>query len=223
MKEKNRLQLLALCCFVTAGLVISAFMIQYSSFSGEGAGLRAGGAGMFRMFTNDGNLFTAAAALICGIYSVLCVAGNRPMNSRVVYCLRLMSAVSEAVIFLIVVAVLMPMGMTALLSGFSMIVLHAAVPLITVISFIALDPRPEGIGKKAFLSGGIPVFAYGLTVLILCLAKVWTGYLIPYPFFRVYDNPAGLTVAAMAGIVGGTLLLSFVLDRAARRNRRTGG
>lgn len=223
MKEKIRQWLLALCCFVTAGLVLSAFLIQFSFAGKESVGLRAGGVGMFRMFTNDGNLFTAAVALICGIYSVFCAITGRHMNSRVIYSLRLMSAVSETVIFLIVVAILMPMGMKALLSGYSMIALHAAVPLMTAASFIVLDPRPAKLSRTAFLFGSLPVFLYGLIVLVLCFARVWTGSMIPYPFFRVYDNPAGLTFAAMAAIVGVTLLLSFALDRIGRvkRERRS--
>ena len=211
MKENQRQWLLAICSFLTAGLILSAVILQYAYT--KGSGIRSGGTGMFRMFTNDGNLFSALAALSCGIYSAYCAVRNKSMDSRVIYSLRLMSAVSETVIFLIVVAVLMPMGMNMLLSGYSLFVLHAAAPFVTVISFALLDPRPKKIGKAGFLWGALPVFLYGLIVLILCLAKVWTGNLIPYPFFRVYDNPVWLTVAAMAGIIAVTLLLSFGLDR----------
>lgn len=214
--DKLKRLLLAVCCFITAGLTLSAIMIQYMGSGGPDTGLRAGSAGMFRMFTNDGNIFSAAAALICGIYCIFRTS-NSKSAARIVYCLRLMSAVSEIIIFIIVVAVLMPMGMRSLLSGYSMLVLHAVAPLITAVSFLALDPGPEDTGKRTFIYGGLPVLVYGVTVLILCLTKVWTGYMIPYPFFRVYDNPVWLTVAALAGIIGATLLLSFALDRIKRK------
>lgn len=205
--------LLALCCFLTAGLILSALLIQYPAGEKADAGVRTGGAGMLRMFTNDGNLFTALASLICGVYAAVCSLGNRGMSSRAIDCLRLMAAVSEAVIFMIVVAVLIPMGMKFLLTGYSMIVLHAVAPLITVVSFLILNPRPEKTEKTDFLYGGIPVLLYGVIVLILCVAKVWTGNLIPYPFFNVYGNPVWLTVVAMVGIIGCTVLLSLLLDR----------
>ncbi len=220
MKEKMKQLILALFCFITAGFVISAIIIQYFSVGEMNTGIRQENVGMLRMFTNDGNIFTAAAALICGIYCIYCTIKNKDLNSRVIYSLRLMSAVSEVIIFFIVAAVLMPMGMKFLLTGYSMIILHAIAPMITVVSFLTLDKRPLKSGKTEYLYGGVPVLVYGVIVLILCIAKIWTGNMIPYPFFRVYDNPLWLTVAALVGIVCATFGISLALDRTKRKIKK---
>ena len=217
MNVKTKQFILAVFCFISAGLAISAIIIQYFSVGEMYTGIRQGNLGMLRMFTNDGNIFSAVAAVICGTYCIYCAIKNKEMNSRVVYSLRLMAAVSEVIIFFIVVAVLMPMGMTFLLTGYSMLVLHVIVPLITVVTFLTLDKRSSGTGKTGYLYGGTPVLVYGVIVLILCISKVWTGDMIPYPFFRVYDNPLWLTVVALAGIILGTFGFSWGLDRIKRK------
>lgn len=221
MKEKTKQILFTISCFLTAGLVFSAIAVQYLSVRGANMGIRTGGVGMFRMFTNDGNIFTAVVALIGGVYGIIALLRKKTARSRVIYYLRLMSAVSEFIILIIVLGVLMPMGMKFLLTGYSLFVLHAVAPLVTMASFLAFDLRPAETGKWSYLYGSLPVLVYGAIVLVLCFAKVWTGNMIPYPFFRVYDNPVWVSVASLLGIVGATVLLSYVIDKIKRKSLKT--
>ena len=59
----------------------------------------------------------------------------------------------------------------------------------------------------------VPMALYGIPVLILILSKVWTDYLIPYPFLKVYDNPWWSSLLIISTMFLSCALVGILLSR----------
>ncbi|MCB9498706.1 MAG: hypothetical protein H6687_02320 [Bacillales bacterium] len=166
----------------------------------------------FRMFTNDGNIYTVIVSVIFVVTNVILLINKKENLPRFIHVLRLSSAVTEAVIFLVVVIILLPSSGLFLLQGFSMLVLHVIVPILSVLSFLLFENYPKKAQLTGTILGSLPVVLYGVIAITLVILKVWTGFQIPYPFLMVYSNPVWLTILYIVGIFGGTFGLSFLLS-----------
>ena len=167
------------------------------------------GVDIFRFFTIDGNIFIVFSSIVVIGY-IITSFFKEIKNYKVAYVIELMGVVSALLIFLTVVFILLPAYGTSLLKGYKMIVLHATNPILCCIAFLLFNE--ENISKRLSLLGIVPMSLYGVVALTLCFTKVWTGYLIPYPFLRVYQNPWWETLLYLFIMYGGSIGLSILLS-----------
>lgn len=169
------------------------------------------GVSEFRMFTIDGNIFVAFTSLLFLVFQAIGLFRGKPFLGYLSALLRLMATVTEAVIFLVVLLVLVPMTGTMLITGFGMVTLHLVNPLLCLVSFVFFE-RHEWKGRfGTYALGCFPLYAYASIAVVLVLAKVWTGNQIPYPFLDLYQNPVWESVLYFGAILGGALFLSWLL------------
>jgi hypothetical protein len=189
-----------------------AIGMQIFTKADENNQVSVNGLNVLRYFTNDGNIFILITSLITGIYFIYSIIKNKEGVPRWIYLLNLMSASSGVLIFVTVVFILFPYFGPVLLQGYLMIILHAINPLLALVLFLLCTKGK--IEKKISYLGMLPMAIYGIISLLLCITKVWTGDLIPYPFLRVYENPVWMSILYVVGMFSGTGLLSFGLAMA---------
>lgn len=170
-----------------------------------------GGWHTFRFFTNDGNIFCMIVSLINIIYILLYFIKKKDDYPKWLYLLNLMSSVNGLLIFFTVLLILWPTMGPSLFVGYIMVVLHVINPILVTISF--LFTMHKHIKKKEGLLGMVPMALYGIPVLILILSKVWTDYLIPYPFLKVYDNPWWSSLLIISTMFLSCALVGILLSR----------
>lgn len=165
---------------------------------------------IFKFFTNDSNIFAIIVSLITSIYLIYSLKNNKDSDSKVIYILNLMSAVSLIIVFFVVVFVLIPSNVIGV-KGYSLLMEHGLIPLIVVLNFLFCYSNK--ISKKLSIIGIIPLMVYAVFSLTFCITKVWIDSQIPYPFLNVYNNPIWMSILYTIGIVGGSTLISIGISR----------
>ena len=162
--------------------------------------------GLFRYFTIDGNLISCIFNIIILIKQIQALrlppCGNirDKIVSHFLYIISLISACNDIIIFIVVVVIFIPFAnstlIKALVGSFGASVLHLVIPVLLVFRFLFLDIRKRNLKIYEKFVGGLPMIVYGITMYILCVAKVFTSFdkkegdaRIPYPFFDVYHHP----------------------------------
>jgi len=162
--------------------------------------------GLFRYFTIDGNLLSCIFNIIILVKEIQALRLPKGGNIRnkiilhYLYIISLISACNEIIIFIVVVLVFLPMANKSFIKGlvgnYGGAVLHILIPLLIVFRFLFLDIRKRDLKIYERFAGGLPMIVYGVTMYILCVAKVFTSFdkkqgdgRIPYPFFDVYHQP----------------------------------
>jgi len=193
--------------------IMGSIAVSTKIFDNSSAyGVAYGGLDTFRFFTNDGNIFCIIAALVMIYFNIRFIRSNTYEIPKVVYLLKLSSAITGLIIFLVVIAILGPsMGYAMLLSGFYMVVVHILNPILCTLGFAIFEAHPMELNKKELSIGILPAALYGVITLLLVLTKVWVGNDIPYPFLRVYDNPVWVSIFYFIAILGGGYGLSFLV------------
>lgn len=158
----------------------------------------------FRAFTVDGNLFTTVTALICLTVNVRELKEHREIRGRGLYFLKLCSAVSEAVIFIIVMIGYLPfVSDKPAITPYHMFCLHVAIPVITVAGFI-LAEKPVGFIKPhRLLISALPATIYGTGVITAIKRGLLPMSLVPYSFLDLDSHFFWYILLA------GELILSF--------------
>ena len=161
--------------------------------------------GLFRYFTNDGNLLSCIFNFIIVIkqFQVLRKKTEKEIKektiSHFIYIISLISAVNEIVIFIVVMIIFLPMAnsniIKALIGTYKASSVHITIPLLLTFRFLFLDQRKRQLKLYEKFFGGIPMLIYGIIMYILCGAKVFTSFnkdegdaKIPYPFFDLYHQ-----------------------------------
>ena len=161
--------------------------------------------GVFRYFTNDGNLLSCIFNFIIVIKQIQVLRKKTEKEikektiSHFLYIISLFSAVSEIVIFIVVVLIFLPMApidiIKALIGTYKASSVHITIPLLLTFRFLFLDQRKRQLKIYEKFFGGIPMLIYGIIMYILCGAKVFTSFdkkygdaKIPYPFFDLYHQ-----------------------------------
>ena len=181
----------------------------------------------FRFFTIDGNLFSVICSILLCINQFRAIkissTGN-PKNlllSHFLYILGLMSACTESIIFIVVILILMPFAgknCLSLINTYHNSIFHVIIPLMLLFRFLFLDVRERDLSLFQKLFGGIPMLIYGLTMLFLCIFKVFTGYgkegdgKIPYPFLDVYHRNIIFCLFSLIFIVAFGFGIGFLYD-----------
>lgn len=183
---------------------------------------KADGWGLFIYFTENANILSLAVSLLFVIYAFGGRKGEQmPHFMRV---LRLISASSLLLVFLIVVFVLAPMegkgAYRRLLLSDSMLYMHLLCPFLSIGSFLFLE-NEKRLPAPAALYAALPLFCYTLLAILMNLLKHWHG---PYPFLLVYEQPVYLSllyaflIPAFASALG--LLLLFLQKHIFRMKKR---
>ncbi len=143
----------------------------------------------FRAFTVDGNLFTTIVTIIAVIYGIRSLGTDKETDSRVLFFLELCAAVTEAVIFIVVMIGYLPFFPdTPKITPYHMFCLHVAIPVLTVVRFIFFE-RPLGIMKPAkLLIGAIPIGVYGIFVVTAIKLGILPVAFVPYSFLDFESN-----------------------------------
>ena len=162
--------------------------------------------GLFRYFTIDGNLLSCIFNIIILIKQIQALRLPKGGNirdkivSHFLYIISLISACNDIVIFIVVVIIFLPFSnaslIKTLIGSYGASVLHIVIPVLLIFRYLFLDIRKRKLKIYEKFIGGIPTIVYGITMYILCVAKVFTSFdkkegdgKIPYPFFDVYHRP----------------------------------
>ena len=161
-------------------LGISALFIKFFIYDGIIA---------FRAFTVDGNIFTTVVSVFVVIVSIKERIDGKEFNSLRLYYLELASAVTEAVIFVIVMIGYLPfVPDDPKITPYHMFCLHVAIPILAVLRFIFLQ-KPHGVIKPSkLLIGAMPIGVYGIGVVTAIKLDILPVSLIPYSFLDFENN-----------------------------------
>lgn len=168
----------------------------------------------FRAFTVDGNLFTTFVSLIAVVADAVALIRKKECGARSVFFLELCSAVTEAVIFIVVMIGYLPfVPDTPVITPYHMFCLHVAIPLVAVARFILFD-RPQGILKpSALLHGSVPIGVYGAGVVFAIKLGVLPTSYVPYSFLDFEHNFIWYFLFALFAIPGFGYLWSWIFYR----------
>ena len=143
----------------------------------------------FRAFTVDGNLFTTIVTFYAVAVNIRELKRGREHESRRFFLLMLCSAVTEAVIFIVVMLGYLPfVADTPQITPYDMFCLHVAIPILSVVRFVFFE-KPAGVIKPAkLITGAIPIGVYGTGVVIAIKTGLLPVSFIPYSFLNFEDN-----------------------------------
>jgi len=200
----------------TASLILNAAVVVMELI-GLGLSIRNHGMSLFRFYTEDSNIFALFACAVCAAYTARNLKTGVSALPRWVKTFKYMAACCLAVTFVVVVCILAPTmgagGFRLMLLSGSMLYHHLLCPAAVLISFIFLETDPPLARKHTYLAM-IPTAVYAAVTVILNIAKVMVG---PYPFLRVYEQPAYMSAVWFVVILGGAYLLAWALFRANRK------
>lgn len=168
----------------------------------------------FRAFTVDGNLFTTIVSIIAVIVNIKELAAGKENESRRMYFLQLASAVTEAVIFIVVMIGYLPVFPDdPAITPYHMFCLHVAIPILAVLRFIFFN-KPCGILKPSkLLIGMIPIAVYGIGVVNAIKFGILPIALVPYSFLDFDSNFLWYVVFALVVIPSFGFLWSWMFYR----------
>ena len=143
----------------------------------------------FRAFTVDGNLFTTIVSVIVTIVNIKELRSHKESGKRSLYFLQLASAVTEAVIFIVVMVGYLPIFPDdPKITPYHMFCLHVAIPLLAVPRFIFFE-KPQGVLRPPkLLIGAIPIGVYGVGVVTAIKVGILPISLVPYSFLDFKSN-----------------------------------
>ena len=143
----------------------------------------------FRAFTVDGNIFTTIVSVIAVVVNIRELIKKTESGSRTMFFLELASAVTEAVIFIVVMIGYLPVFTdNPKITPYHMFCLHVAIPVLAVVRFIFFE-KPLGILKPfKLLIGAIPIGVYGIGVVTAIKLGILPVSLVPYSFLDFDSN-----------------------------------
>ena len=171
----------------------------------------------FRFMTVIGTLYTT---LLSGVVFAVTLRGGRIWErTRVpLYFLRLCAAVSECVIAIVILLSFLPfIPDSPDIFRFDSFVMHVAIPLLTVISFVVCA-RPAGdMPPLTHFNGSWLLVVYSAVVTALIITGVMPTEDIPYSFLEISTRPLWYVLLSAGIIFGTAYFLSFLLSAVNRR------
>ncbi len=153
---------------------------------------------VFAYYTLQANLAAALSSLLVVLF------GPRAWIAP----FRYLAACMMALTLLVVAAVLVPMRRNAkklLFSGYGLYQ-HLLCPIVTLFSYILFEPHAAG--PFIFVLPAAVTVVYGVILLYLNHAGRVDG---PYPFLRVRQQKASVTVLWMAGLLAAVTAVSLLV------------
>ena len=168
-----------------------------------------------RYMTFDGTLFTTLISLISGFVFIDEARKDTEVTNRKVYFLRLSSAVTEFVIFIVVM-----FGLTPLVpdnpdvTSYTGIMMHLVIPFLMLLSFMFNDAPIGRLKPLEPFFGTTYITIYALIMLVLFGLRILPSRLAPYSFLDFDNTGWGFKLMCLAGIyiVGYTIavILAFL-------------
>ena len=168
----------------------------------------------FRFMTVIGTLYTT---LLSGVVFAVTLR-NRDRADTPLFFLRLCAAVSECVIAIVILLSFLPfIPDSPDIFRFDSFVMHVAIPLLTVISFVVCA-RPAGdMPPLTHFNGSWLLVVYSAVVTALIITGVMPTEDIPYSFLETSTRPLWYVLLSAGIIFGTAYFLSFLLSAVNRR------
>jgi len=171
--------------------------------------IRSMGWGMFVYYTQDSNLLLLIAS---AIWAFCCFRRLRdgvaiPQWVRV---LKFAATGTVFVTFVVVIAVLVPMGagsFSEMLFDGSMLFCHTLCPILAVVSFVLFEGEPR-LEVESTAAALCPTVVYAIVAIIMNLIGAWYG---PYPFLHIFEQPAWISLVWVILLGGGAWFLAWLL------------
>lgn len=146
----------------------------------------------FREMTVNGTVFSTITAFFLIVANLWELTHRKELIYRTMYYMRLSSAVTEAIIFIVV---LIGYSFRKYLPNdnpvffrYDMIMMHVLVPALVIASFCVNDAPIHVDSPWKRLYGAFFVTVYGLTMIALILANIVPENKIPYSFLNVRNT-----------------------------------
>ncbi len=193
-------------------------LIVLLSAAGVYLSFQSQGWGMFQYYTLCSNLFLLLACAVQAGYEARVLLKKGLFVPSWVRLLKYAAVCTVTLTFTVVIFVLTPMmgGLTRLpwlLTHRSMLYHHTLCPLLGLASFLFVD-RAALPDRRASLLALAPTAVYAVVVVTLNFAQMLVG---PYPFLRVYEQPAWASVLWCVVIPGMAWLLAEGVRRLSLR------
>ena len=161
----------------------------------------------FRFMTVIGTLYTT---LLSGVVFAVTLR-NRDRADTPLFFLRLCAAVSECVIAIVILLSFLPfIPDSPDIFRFDSFVMHVAIPLLTVISFVVCA-RPAGdMPPLTHFNGSWLLVVYSAVVTALIITGVMPTEDIPYSFLEISTRPLWYVLLSAGIIFGTAYFLSFL-------------
>ena len=168
----------------------------------------------FRFMTVIGTLYTT---LLSGVVFAVTLR-KRDRADTPLFFLRLCAAVSECVIAIVILLSFLPfIPDSPDIFRFDSFVMHVAIPLLTVISFVVCA-RPAGdMPSLTHFNGSWLLVVYSAVVTALIITGVMPTEDIPYSFLEISTRPLWYVLLSAGIIFGTAYFLSFLLSAVNRR------
>lgn len=171
--------------------------------------------GMLRFFTVDSNIFAGIASLILAIYEIKLLKGKLDEIDTKIYVLKLMSATSVGLTFIVVFAYLGPIskgGIPSMLMN-SNLFFHLIIPILSMASFVIFE-RTNKITFKNSLYGMLPTFLYEIYYLGNVFIHSENGVVSPiYDWYWFVQNGVWTSVIVAPMMLLITYAITFILWR----------
>lgn len=174
---------------------------------------------IFRFMTVDGTLFSTFGALIYIIVNIFEIRHNTELTRISVYYIRLSSAVAEMVICMVAFLSHLPFFSRSIpiIDRYDSFIMHAIVPVLTVVSFVLNDSPIGRLNILERLHGTWFVTFYAVVILTLIGTGRIEGKLIPYFFLDIKNNPAWISILSFMIIYGIGYLMGWFLSETNRK------
>ena len=233
--DKRKLMLSYVLNLIMMILFIASIIVEVVNIHNNPNSLYKNVWGLFRYFTIDGNLMSFIFTTIIFVKQYQSFkkkeyeSQTSSNKSQFLYTISLMSACTDFVIFVVVVFIFIPMSFNSvewiinLVGTFNSSSLHVTIPILLNIRFIFFDERERDFQLYEKFIGGMPMFLYGVTMFILCGAKVFLSFgdngkdgdkdgKIPYPFFDIYHESWAFCTFVSIFIFAFGFGIGFLLD-----------
>ena len=208
MARRNRMRQYVniVLCLITVllGATATAYKVRY-----EGGFITC-----FREMTVCATVLTTLTSAILVVRNIQELWLGSEISDRVLYYLRLSSAVTEFIVIVVVLIGFLPFFSDhPVIARYDMFNMHLIVPLLTIGTFIFNDSAIGKIPAVKLIYGLTIIAVYTVFILTLILTYVIPENKIPYSFLDVRNQPFWFPLLAFFVIYGIGYLLSWVFYR----------
>lgn len=172
-----------------------------------------------REMTVDGTLFSSIVALVYAILNHIEIKSNKEFEYRKLYYLRLSSAVTGFMIMLIVSIGYLPfIPDHPVINRFDMWIMHLIIPLLSITSFIFLEPPIEKLKPKKRFAGLIFIGIYSVAIMTCIITGIIPEAKIPYSFLNIHSSSIWYLLFAIVFVYSIGYLLSMLFSEMNRRS-----
>ena len=154
-----------------------------------------------RYMTFDGTMFTTLVSFLFIIISVYEALNDTEMTNRFVYFMRLSSATTEFIIFIVVMVGLGPwVPDSPDISSYPGVMMHLVIPLASIVCFIFNDAPIGKINKLEPFYGCTFITIYAVIMTFLFGTRILPSSLAPYSFLDFEHHSIFFSLACLTAI-----------------------